>query len=233
MTGELSVTDYLAQILKELNAVRTIPSTSLALRRRAVDESVGYISSDRRFDDMRVSLHNASIRAIALREVTLDGLVAEFGVYEGTSLIQIAEFFPDRTVHGFDSFVGLPTAWSAQDAGTFDVGGQPPDLSVSNVEFHVGWFADTVPAFAERSLGPLAFVHLDADLYSSTKTIFDHLRDRFVPGSVLVFDEYFGFHGWQHHEHRAFLEFLAHSGLDFEAIGVGHMNLAVRLVAQQ
>ena len=107
----------------------------------------------------------------------------------------------------------------------------PPTVPVSNVEFHVGWFADTVPVFAQASSGPLAFAHLDADLYSSTRTVFDHLGDRFVPGTIVVFDEYFGFHGWQHHEHKAFQEFSARSGLDFEAIGVGHMNLAVRLVA--
>jgi hypothetical protein len=228
---DISIQDYLEQILKELNAARTIPSTSLALRQRAVDDAVDYISSDRRFDDMRVSLHNASIRATALREVTGDGLVAEFGVHEGASLTQIASFFPDRTVHAFDSFVGLPTAWSAKDAGAFDVGGHPPDLTVPNVEFHVGWFEDTLPAFAAESRDPLAFVHLDADLYSSTATVFDHLGDRFVAGTILVFDEYFGYHGWQRHEHRAFQEFLARAGLDFEAIGVGHMNLAVRLVA--
>jgi hypothetical protein len=231
MADDAAVTDLLAQILKELITARTIPSTSLALRRRAVDDGVDHILSDRRFDSVRVGLHNASIRASALQEVTLDGLVAEFGVYKGTSLTQIAKFFPDRTVHGFDSFVGLPTAWGGKDAGAFDVGAKPPELAVSNVEFHVGWFDDTVPAFARQHSGPLAFAHLDADLYSSTRTVFDNLGDWFVPGTIVVFDEYFGYHGWQHHEHRAFQEFLARTGLSFEAIGVGHMNLAVRLIA--
>jgi hypothetical protein len=84
--------------------------------------------------------------------------------------------------------------------------------------------------FAKQHSGPFAFAHLDADLYSSTKTVFDHLGDWFVPGTIVVFDEYFGYYGWQHHEHKAFQEFLAQSGLSFEAISLGHMNLAVRLV---
>ena len=138
--------------------------------------------------------------------MTLDGTLAEFGVYKGTSLTQIAKFFPDRTVHGFDSFVGLPDAWggTSKGAGAFDIGAKPPELSVSNVKFHVGWFDETVPAFAQKYSGPFAFAHLDADLYSSTKTVFDKLSDWFVPGTIVVFDEYFGYHGWQLHEHKAF-----------------------------
>jgi hypothetical protein len=229
---EPSVTQLLEQVHKELRITRTIPSTGIVLRQRAVDRAVDYILSDARFDHMQVSLNNVSTLAAALKEVRLDGAVAEFGVYTGASLTRIAKFFPHRTVHGFDSFVGLPDAWggTSKGAGAFDVGAKPPELSVSNVEWHVGWFQDTVPVFARRRLGPLAFAHLDADLYSSTRTVLDGLSDWFVPGTIVVFDEYFGYHGWQHHEHKAFQEFLARTGLSFEAISLGHMNLAVRLV---
>jgi hypothetical protein len=37
-----------------------------------------------------------------------EGLVLEFGVYYGKSLRHIASSFPGQTVHGFDSFNGLP-----------------------------------------------------------------------------------------------------------------------------
>lgn len=228
---EPSVTDLLEEVRKELRTARTIPSTGIRLRQRAVDECADFILSDSRFDHMQVSLHNPATLTTALQQVTLDGTLAEFGVYKGSSLTQIAKYFPDRTVHGFDSFVGLPEVWGGRKgAGAFDIGAKPPQLSVNNVEFHVGWFDDTVPVFAKQHSGPFAFAHLDADLYSSTKTVFDHLGDWFVPGTIVVFDEYFGYYGWQHHEHKAFQEFLAQSGLSFEAISLGHMNLAVRLV---
>ena len=230
MTEEPPVQDLLAQVVKELRTARTIPSTSIALRQRAVDQSVDFILSDSRFDNLRVSQHNPAAMTTALEQVTLDGMLAEFGVYKGTSLTQIAKFFPDRTVHGFDSFAGLPAAWGGKGVGAFDIGATPPQLSVTNVEFHVGWFDDTVPEFAQKYSGPFAFAHLDADLYSSTKTVFDNLGDWFIPGTVVVFDEYFGYHGWQHHEHKAFQEFLSRTGLSFEAIGIGHMNLSVRLI---
>ncbi len=231
MSGELSVVGLLAEVRKELQVGRTIPSVPIVLRQRAVEQGVAYLLSDSRFDHVRVSLHNPPAVAESLKEVTIDGLVAEFGVYQGSSLTQIARFFPDRTVHGFDSFEGLPQAWggTSNGVGAFDLGARPPELPVTNVEFHVGWFDETVPVFATEFSGPLAFAHLDADLYSSTRTVFEALGDRFVPGTVIVFDEYFGYHGWQHHEHKAFLEFLDASGLSFEGISIGHMNLGVRL----
>lgn len=227
-----TVTELLADVRNELRITRTIPSTGIVLRQRAVEQAVDYVLSDSRFDDVQVSLNNPATVAAALREVRLEGLVAEFGVYKGTSLTQIAKFFPDLTVHGFDSFAGLPDAWggTSKGAGAFDIGAKPPQLSVTNVEFHVGWFDETVPVFAQEHSGPLAFAHLDADLYSSTKTVFDTLSDWFVPGTILVFDEYFGYHGWQRHEHKAFGEFLSRTGLTYQAISIGHMNLAVRLL---
>lgn len=230
MTEGPSITDLLAEVRKELNLARTIPSTGLRLRHRAVEDGVDYILSDSRFDDLQVKLHNPSAIAAGLQQVTLDGMIAEFGVFKGTSLTQIAKFFPERIVHGFDSFIGLPESWGGKGPGAFNVDGKPPQLPVNNVEFHVGWFDDTVPVFAKEHSGPFAFAHLDADLYSSTKTVLDNLGDWFVPGTIVVFDEYFGYHGWQRHEHKAFQEFLQRTGLSFEAISLGHMNLAVRLI---
>ncbi len=227
-----SVASGLAEVRKELRVTRTIPSTAIALRQRAVDEAVEHIVADPRFQSMSVHLHNSDAVDAALHHVRLDGMVAEFGVYQGESLTRIARFFPDHTVHGFDSFEGLPEDWSGtgKRAGSFHVGAKPPELPVDNVEFHVGWFDDTVPVFAEQHSGPFAFAHLDADLYSSTTTVFTTLGSWFVPGTVIVFDEYFGYFGWQQHEHRAFEEFLQASGLSFRALALGHMNLAVELV---
>jgi Macrocin-O-methyltransferase (TylF) len=235
MPDEPTVEQLLRQILKQLQTTRDIPSTALVLRQQAVRDGVEHIRGDRRFDRAQVMLHNAeALRATLAAVPTWDGMLAEFGVYRGTSLTTIAQRFPDVTVHGFDSFIGLPEAWggAGESVGSFDVGGTPPELPVDNVKFHVGLFDQTVPKFAAETTEPLRFAHLDADLYSSTKIVFEQLRGRFIPGTVVVFDEYFGYHGWQQHEHKAFEEFLAASGLTFEAIAVGHMSLAVRLLAR-
>jgi len=225
--------ELLQQIVKQLRTTREIPSTALGLRRAAVQDAVDHIRGDERFADAQVHQHNPQPLGRALAEApAASGLVAEFGVHRGQSLSRIADHFCDQTVHGFDSFEGLPEAWngSGKDAGAFDIGGRPPELPQTNIEFHVGWFDETVPAFAAATNEAFRFVHLDADLYGSTRTVFDELGDRFLPGTVVVFDEYFGYHGWHRHEHRAFTEFLeGRPDLDFEAVAIGHMNLAVRL----
>ena len=128
----------------------------------------------------------------------------------------IAEHFAKQTVHGFDSFIGLPEQWGAKNNGDLSIGGTAPALPVKNVEFHVGFFDTTVPKFAANFSRPFSFVHLGADLHSSTKTVFDELGDWFQPGTIIVFDEYFGYHSRERREHRAFEEFLAATGLRFE-----------------
>lgn len=50
-----------------------------------------------------------------------------------------------------------------------------------------GWFDETLPKFAAEVEGPAAFLHVDCDLYSSTRTVFEALGDRVVPGTVIVF----------------------------------------------
>lgn len=47
----------------------------------------------------------------ALKHVSLEGEILEFGVFQGKSISTIAREVKDRTVCGFNSFVGLPEDW--------------------------------------------------------------------------------------------------------------------------
>ena len=78
----------------------------------------------------------------------------------------------------------------------------------------------------------MGFIHIDCDLYSSTKTIFDLLKERIKPGCVLVFDEYFNHPSWEEDEYKAFMEFIAETGLKYEYIGYNrlHEQAAVRII---
>jgi hypothetical protein len=67
---------------------------------------------------------------------------------------------------------------------------------------------------------PVSFLHIDCDLYSSTKTVLHYLGNRIRSGTVIVFDEYFNYVGWRNHEYKAFAEFIAASGLSYRYIGV-------------
>lgn len=159
------------------------------------------------------------------------GLYCEFGVYQGATINYVAEHAPEETIHGFDSFEGLPETWRTGFAeGAFKTSGLPPVRQ--NVELHKGWFDESLPVWAEAHPGPIAFLHLDADLYSSTKTVFDLLGDRIVPGTVIQFDEYFNYPGWQEGEYKAFQEFVESRQVEFEYLGYcdQHEQVSVRVV---
>ena len=168
-----------------------------------------------------------------LEHVPKGGLVLEFGVWTGRTINTIAERVGrSRTVHGFDSFEGLPEDWyGAYKEGTFHTGGKLPKVR-SNVVLHKGWFDKTLPDFASSQSEKIAFLHIDCDLYSSTKTIFEFLGDRILPGTVILFDEYFNYPGWREHEYKAFKEFIASNELQYRylAYNTSETNVGVQII---
>jgi hypothetical protein len=147
------------------------------------------------------------------------GLKLEFGVGDGGSLRFLAGL-TGEPVFGFDSFRGLPESWNSENArGAFDRGGVPPDNLLPNARLVVGSFQDTLPTFLREHDGPVAFAHLDADLYSSTKCVLDLLADRLAPNAVLNFNEFADYPGWEDHEARAFAEWLEETGFHAECLG--------------
>ena len=146
----------------------------------------------------------------------------EFGVYEGYTLRRWAKLLtnPMSSLHGFDSFEGLPENWDGlRPKGTFDVKGEIPQYDDPRVRLHQGWFEDTLPLFTLPEHQRLV-IHIDADLYSSTKFILDQLRAHIVPGTIIIFDEFCD----RLHEMKAFDEFLRATGMSFRFIG-GTTNL--------
>lgn len=140
--------------------------------------------------------------AVAARQN--DWLHMEFGVATGTSLQKIRNLLPpDIILFGFDSFRGLPEPWTVFPKGTFATSIRP---QLPNTQLIEGWFDQTVPLFAERNPWPVSFIHIDCDLYSSTKIVLDSFRDQLVKGSVIVFDELFGYDGYEQYEFRALQE---------------------------
>jgi predicted O-methyltransferase YrrM len=151
----------------------------------------------------------------ALGEIKGPGLALEFGVATGTTLKIIAETMSsDRPVVGFDIFTGLPEPWrTGFPAGEFAQEDLP---DIPGAQLVIGLFEDTLPGFLAHNDEPIAFMHLDCDLYSSTKTVLDLAGDRLARGAVLLFDEFFNYPGWQRHEFRAWNEFIAQTGRPFE-----------------
>ena len=139
--------------------------------------------------------------------IDIKGLVLEFGVgHRGESTQILAHYLP--TVYGFDSFRGLPENWdNVLPKGTYYNYGKAPDHLGDNVVFVKGLFQKTLSPFLEKHPEPCAFIHIDCDIYSSTKVIFQKLNDRIIPGTIIAFDEFFNYPRWKHHEYKAWQEF--------------------------
>ena len=197
-----------------------------ARRRRAALEAAEFMdrhmSTAKSFPD-RYSLLRASLRAV---DPALRGLYCEFGVAGGTSINFIASLV-SQPIHGFDSFEGLPEDWvQGLDGGEISTNMTKGAFKLDklpavrpNVVLHRGWFNESLPKFRAEYAGVLAFAHMDADLYSSTKTVLDGMAGRIVPGTIIQFDEFFNYPGWREHEYRAFMEFTEKYGLKYRFIG--------------
>lgn len=170
--------------------------------------------------------HAAFLRDAAAR-APAEGVLAEFGVFSGTTLRWMAEAFPARRFLGFDSFRGLPADWRGYKSFDFDRGGAPPEVP-PNVELVIGPFEETVPRFAADP-PPIALAHIDCDIYESARLVLSALAPHLVPGTILVFDEYFNYPGFREHEFRACAEFLAETGRGIEWLTYSGERAAGRL----
>lgn len=141
-----------------------------------------------------------------------EGLILEFGVWQGSSIRKIAAKYPSRQIYGFDSFEGLPERWERDDMnfypGFFSTNGLLPPVP-QNVMLIKGWFCDTLPAFVkEHQCEKLALLHIDCDLYSSTRDVFTVLKNYIKEGTVIVFDELVNYPNYENGELKALEEFL-------------------------
>lgn len=150
--------------------------------------------------------------------------VLEFGVCQGVSMKVIRETLDKSfSVFGFDSFVGLPETWIDKKGKIvvskerFSTGGKIPDIN--DVEFYSGWFTDTLPKYLEIA-EPIALLHIDCDLYSSTKEVLEALNRYIVKGTIIVFDEWFYWHDpyYDDHERKAFLEWVPNFNRKYEFV---------------
>ena len=141
----------------------------LALQRRALEETSLFVeermyttpSFKSKYDLLAAAMEGIQVKG---------GLCCEFGVFSGETIRFIARHFKGP-VYGFDSFEGLPEDWRpGVEKGHFKMAALPK--VPANVELIKGWFNETLPGFIARHPGPASFLHIDCDLYSSSKTVF-------------------------------------------------------------
>ena len=182
---------------------------------------------------------DAETLRFASDSVTVDGFYIELGVYKARTINFISALNPTKTIHGFDSFKGLPEDWEREDKAfpktSFALKeGEIPDVN-PNVVIHPGWFNRSLPVFCKKHLSSesiIAFLHIDCDLYSSTREAFEHLGPYLRSGSIVIFDELYNYPGALNHEFKAFEEFVDRTSFEVEylAFNEQHEQVVVKIL---
>lgn len=134
---------------------------------------------------------------------TVPGDVVDVGCNAGDSTIVmqkvITTLAPQKQVHAYDSFEGLPelTGNDTKD-GVYQKGYMAAGLDLFTRKFnalglkmphtHKGWFEETIPAqLPDR----ISFALIDGDLYESTKHVLPHVYERMAPGAIGMIAVYY------------------------------------------
>jgi O-methyltransferase len=128
-----------------------------------------------------------------LQTEKIPGDIVELGVYKGGTAKLICEIKGDRRFHLFDTFEGMP------EAGEGDIiqEGAFGDITVEdvkkylrdykNVFFYKGLFPETAEAINGRRI---AFLHLDVDIYTSTRDALHFFYPLMNRGGMIVSHDY-------------------------------------------
>lgn len=207
-----AISEVFYRLLSSYYRNRLSSDIGIRLRMRALDSTCEYI--EKNLVGIPYYADKQHVMDFALSQVRISGTYCEFGVYRGKSVNHIARKV-SQPVHAFDSFEGLPEDWSVRHSkGLFALDSIP--VFEKNVIVHKGWFEDTLPGFVSEYREKAAFIHIDSDLYSSAKSVLHWMDDRIIPGTILLFDEYFNYPFWEHHEFKAFREFVESNGVKYE-----------------
>ena len=130
---------------------------------------------------------------------------------------------------GFDSFEGLPEDWDVNSGATKWKKGcfglkELPKVP-ANVELVKGWFNESLPIWLKNNdKKPIKFLHVDCDLYSSTKTLLSMLNNLIIKGTIIIFDEMYSWGGginytlWKDGEYKALKEWMEENNREFKTI---------------
>ena len=140
-----------------------------------------------------------------------DNLFFEFGVYTGGSINLFAKLLSRHglEIYGFDSFEGLEEDWVTHEfnpTGTFTLNKKTPKV-LKNVKIIKGKVQDTLENFLKDEINKkIIFTHMDMDTYGATKYALSKIKPLLTKGSIILFDNFYGFPNWQQHEYKAFTE---------------------------
>lgn len=151
----------------------------------------------------------------AVRQTRLGGDYLEFGVYQGTSFILAANSaarngLEDMRFFAFDSFAGLPESEGkvfsngqfASSEDTFTTMITKAGVPIERVVKVKGFYNESLTREVKEkyALRRAAVVHIDCDLYSSTRDVLGFIASLVQPGTIVIFDDWSSFRDEQNPE---------------------------------
>lgn len=184
----------------------------------AVDTTRDYCGNSFFVEDARADYTKAFSRTMEYAATEqLPGDIMEFGTYSGFTARILAEAMVKYRKTGslllFDSFAGFPSSPNKADIeslkvavqGYWKAGGMnvpqaldrhitdrlTPILGPDRLQVHKGMFENTLRTAVQGRKA--AIVHIDCDLYSSTKYVLEtlYMNDCLQDGTVLLFDDFY------------------------------------------
>jgi hypothetical protein len=198
---------------------------------RAVEASADYVENNMPDVVVFTASNKDDMWRCAVDRLKIKGHIAEFGVFKGESINYLANLIEPKVIYGFDSFLGLEEDFSLDcPKGTFSLNGVLPAVR-NNVFLVQGSFSDTLPEWLENNPGPFSLVNIDCDTYESTSIVLNSLGPkRIVSGTLIIFDEYFGFHNWEKHEFKAWKEYCTKYDIKYRYVAVCHLQVLVEVL---
>lgn len=156
----------------------------------------------------------------ALIHAKQHGCFVECGVAAGAQIIAMRYGAPNKLIHAFDSFAGIPnpsnkddqmpgikyfteeerlllpnpgeqelvtTGMTAVSVADFKKHLIDSGAGLDNLEIHEGWFEVTMP---NNTVGDIALLRLDGDLYHSTFVCLTHLFPKVIKGGCVIIDDW-------------------------------------------
>ena len=74
----------------------------------------------------------------------------------------------------------------------------------------------------------IAFIHFDLDTYESTSFVLKLIKNNLQPGTIILFDEFYGFPNWEKYEYKAFKEEIGEN--KFKYIAFGSRQACIKII---
>jgi hypothetical protein len=179
------ITSLLAQrnMIAVPAAAKSYRSADYALIRHVISETDMLLLEDEAYQLLSCARNTGKV----------EGDIAEVGVYRGGSARLICEVRGNRALYLFDTFEGLPDARTGDErfgAGQYAAPFEKVQAYLSpfrNVHLLKGLFPATAGPIMDKHF---SFVHLDVDLYESTRDSLAFFYPRVNRGGIILIHDY-------------------------------------------